>query len=202
MGLLTHVIRLSPMRESSRGPFLCVFGRGSSVLLPYSRIPAQPLCGSAARTVYHWRREFLRPRFLEVPIIGASEFFSWGVWVSLSEEDFERMSEMWEVAGRESEPAYHGSMATDLPFYPDTASLNVALHTRPIGQRQFTSRLNRPIILLPWSRGTALQQNGRDTWRKCLSTRPRLQVYRTTRSQSAFHGGGSFGHDSLAQEMC
>jgi hypothetical protein len=72
---------------------------------------------------------------LEVPIIGTADFFSWGVWVSLSEGDFERMSEMWQVVGRESEPAYHGSLATDLPFYPDTASLNVALHTRPIGQR-------------------------------------------------------------------
>jgi len=74
---------------------------------------------------------------LDVPIIVSSEVFSWGIWVSLSQQNFERMAEMSEIAGRESEPAYYGWLSTQLPFYPDTLSLKAAVHTRPIGQRPF-----------------------------------------------------------------
>ena len=88
---------------------------------------------------------------LEVPIIGTGETFSWGVWVSLSEQDFERMAEMSEATGRESEPAYRGGLGTDLPFYPDTVSLEVVVHTRPIGQRPF-------VELEPTEHPLALEQ--------------------------------------------
>ena len=74
---------------------------------------------------------------LEVPIIGSSEVFSWGVWVLLSQQHFERMGELSETEGRDSEPAYPGLLGTELPFYPDTLSLKAKVHTRPVGQRPF-----------------------------------------------------------------
>ena len=55
---------------------------------------------------------------LEIPVIDGSESFLWGVWVSLSRKNFERMSELWESLGRENEPPYFGWLSTALPCYP------------------------------------------------------------------------------------
>lgn len=72
---------------------------------------------------------------LEIPVIDATEPFSWGVWVSLSQKNFERMSELWESSGRENEPPYFGWLSTALPCYPDTLSLKTRVQTRPVGLR-------------------------------------------------------------------
>ena len=40
---------------------------------------------------------------LEIPVVDGAGPFSWGVWVSLSEKSFERVSELWETKGREIE---------------------------------------------------------------------------------------------------
>ena len=72
---------------------------------------------------------------LEIPIIDGDESFTWGVWVSLSEKNFERMSESWEMLGREREPPYFGWLSTALPCYPDTLNLKTHVHTRPVGER-------------------------------------------------------------------
>ncbi len=75
---------------------------------------------------------------LEIPLIEREEIFSWDVWVSLSEKNFERMTELWEVAGRESEPQYFGWLSTSLPCYgEETMLLKTNVHTRPVGQRPF-----------------------------------------------------------------
>ncbi|HYZ30313.1 MAG TPA: DUF2199 domain-containing protein [Thermoleophilaceae bacterium] len=71
-----------------------------------------------------------------LPVIDAPDDFEWGVWVSLSEENFDRMGELWEVEGRESEPPYFGWLTTDLPLYqPSTLSLKTQVHTRLVGLR-------------------------------------------------------------------
>ena len=72
---------------------------------------------------------------LEIPVADGSEPLTWGVWVSLSRKNFERMSELWETPGRESEPPYFGWLSTALPCYPDTLSLKTHVHTRPVGLR-------------------------------------------------------------------
>jgi hypothetical protein len=72
---------------------------------------------------------------LEIPVIDGDESFTWGVWVSLSQKNFERMSELWEMSGRESEPPYFGWLSTALPCYPDTLNLKTHVHTRPVGER-------------------------------------------------------------------
>ncbi|MFF4920490.1 DUF2199 domain-containing protein [Kitasatospora sp. NPDC001261] len=75
---------------------------------------------------------------IELPVIGRDDVFSWGVWVSLSEKNFERASELWETPGRESEPAYFGWLSTDLlPYSPSTINLKTMVHTRPVGERPF-----------------------------------------------------------------
>ena len=73
---------------------------------------------------------------LEIPVRDGDESFVWGVWVSLSLKNFERMSDLWNVPGRESEPPYFGWLSTALPCYPDTTlNLKTHLQTRPLGER-------------------------------------------------------------------
>jgi hypothetical protein len=74
---------------------------------------------------------------LDVRILDSAEIFSWGVWVSLNERNFTRMTELWNTAGRESEPPLFGWLSSRLPGYPDTTILKTQVHTRPIGERPF-----------------------------------------------------------------
>src|SRR5688572_24863994 len=53
---------------------------------------------------------------VDIPIIGTNQIFSWSVWVSLSDKNYKRTSELWNVAGREKEPAYFGWLSTFLPI--------------------------------------------------------------------------------------
>ena len=36
---------------------------------------------------------------IEIPVVDSDEPFSWGVWVSLSKESYDRMAELWEAPG-------------------------------------------------------------------------------------------------------
>ncbi len=74
---------------------------------------------------------------LDVPIHDSTEVFRWGVWVSLSEQSFHRMSELWDTPGRESEPPFFGWLCTRLPGYPDTTTLKTHVHTQTLGERPF-----------------------------------------------------------------
>ena len=56
---------------------------------------------------------------LDLPIIGTRDVFRWSIWVSLSEEHFNRASELWDSRGRESEPPYFGWVSTSLPGYTE-----------------------------------------------------------------------------------
>ena len=78
---------------------------------------------------------------LDVPILGEEgeggdgAVFSWGIWVSLSDTSFDRMCEIWEKLGRESEPHCFGWLSTSLPGYPETNPLKTHVHYRPLGER-------------------------------------------------------------------
>lgn len=84
---------------------------------------------------------------LEVPILGTEDVFTWGVWVSLSKTNFERISELWEIEGRENEPPYFGWLNTSLPTYPDTLNLKTNVHTRALGMRPLVEvqRTDHPL---------------------------------------------------------
>lgn len=94
---------------------------------------------------------------LELPIIGSDEKFSWDVWISLSQTNFERVSELWEQLGRESEPPYFGWLSTSLPGYPNTVNLKTLAHTRQVGFRPY-------IELEPSDHPLAIEQQEGITW--------------------------------------
>jgi hypothetical protein len=78
---------------------------------------------------------FVRAR-LVIPVTDAEAEFDWGVWVSLSPPNFERMSEVWTTPGREQEPPYFGWLSTEIPVYqPSTLNLKTHLRTQPVGVR-------------------------------------------------------------------
>lgn len=80
---------------------------------------------------------FVRAR-LVLPVTDAAPGteFDWGVWVSLSRDNFARALSLWTTPGREREEPYFGWLSTELPLYqPSTLSLKTRVHTQPVGQR-------------------------------------------------------------------
>lgn len=78
---------------------------------------------------------FLRARLL-LPVRDAEEDFDWGVWVSLSKDNYLRAEEMWTNPERVNEPPYFGWLSTVLPVYePPTLNLKTMVHSQPVGQR-------------------------------------------------------------------
>jgi hypothetical protein len=78
-------------------------------------------------------RYFVRG-LLVIPVAGAEEDFTWGVWVEVSEGSFERMSELWQTPNREREPPYPGWLANALPSYAaSTLGMLARVKTRPVG---------------------------------------------------------------------
>ena len=77
---------------------------------------------------------FVRGRVV-LPVDGGADSFVWLVWVSLSAANFQRMGELWETEGRESEPPYFGWLQSALPYDESTLSLKTAVHTMPLGER-------------------------------------------------------------------
>jgi hypothetical protein len=74
---------------------------------------------------------------IEIPVKGLNEPFVWGVWVSLSEENFERTLENWDNPDREELEPMFGWLSTHLPFYPDTLNMKTYVHTRSIDLRPY-----------------------------------------------------------------
>lgn len=96
---------------------------------------------------------FVRARLL-IPVTDADAPFEWGVWVSVGEETFRRMSEQWSSPGREYEPPYVGWLATELPLYhPPTLRLRCNVHTQPVGVRPTVELepTDHPLAVEQWT---------------------------------------------------
>jgi hypothetical protein len=74
---------------------------------------------------------------LELPILGADLPFVWGVWLSLSEKNFLRYLELYEVKFRDDEPPFFGWLMTTPSGYPDDEILKTNVHLRNDGTRPY-----------------------------------------------------------------
>ena len=72
---------------------------------------------------------------IEIPIIGDDRVFAWGVWCSLSRENFDRSVDLMNNPDREREPPYFGWLSTALPYSPSTINLKTHVHTGRVGYR-------------------------------------------------------------------
>ncbi len=70
---------------------------------------------------------------LDVPIIGVSDGFLWGVWASVSETNFKRCLETWDAP--DEDDAYFGWLQNRLPYYPDTLNLKTMIRPKKGGSR-------------------------------------------------------------------
>jgi hypothetical protein len=70
---------------------------------------------------------------IHLPIVGAAETFRWGVWGSLSRENFETLLKTREDPKRTELPAMFSWLSTQLPEYPDTLNLKMYAHIQEPG---------------------------------------------------------------------
>jgi hypothetical protein len=80
-------------------------------------------------------RDFFVRGVLHLPIIGAGETFRWGVWGSLSRDNFEKLLAMDDDPKRIELPAMFSWLSSRIEDYPDTLSLKMYAHIQPPGQR-------------------------------------------------------------------
>jgi hypothetical protein len=68
---------------------------------------------------------------LEIPVHGHDESFSWGVWCSLSHDNFRRYGELFNQVNREPGESFFGWLCSAIPGYPDTQQLKTMVWVRP-----------------------------------------------------------------------
>ncbi len=74
---------------------------------------------------------------LDIPVIGERERFSWGVWVSLSKENFAKFKQVFHEQKRSHIGPFFGWLSAALPLYPDTENLKTRAHLRDNGARPY-----------------------------------------------------------------
>lgn len=89
--------------------------------------------GTAQSDFCQVRDDYFIRTLLEVPIIGAPEPFVWGVWISVSKENFFRY---WDSFDDPTEVhTYFGWLCNQLPGHPNTLQLKTVASTRLDGNR-------------------------------------------------------------------
>jgi hypothetical protein len=96
---------------------------------------------------------------LEIPINGVEEPFLWGVWVSLSEGNFDKYMENFDSPTYEDE--YFGWFSNRLPYYPDTLNLKAQAFVKPGRER--------PLIQLePTDHPLSIDSRAGISWQKAM----------------------------------
>ena len=80
-------------------------------------------------------RDFFVRGLIHLPIIGAGETFRWGVWGSLSRENFETLLKMNDDPKRTELPPMFAWLSTQIPEYPDALNLKMYAHIQEPGLR-------------------------------------------------------------------
>ncbi len=92
-------------------------------------------------------RFFFIRGLLQIPIRFADDVFTWGVWLSLKEENFMLWQDHYNVAERSHIGPFFGWLCTRLPIYPDTMLLKTSVHIRDDGMRPLVElqRTDHPL---------------------------------------------------------
>jgi hypothetical protein len=89
---------------------------------------------------------------IEIPVVGETEPFSWGVWVSLSEANFTEWGNSYTLERRAHIGPFFGWLNALLTPYPDTINLKTMVHLRDNGIRPY-------IELQPTDHPLAIEQS-------------------------------------------
>lgn len=79
--------------------------------------------------------DFFVRGLIHLPIIGAAETLRWGVWGSLSRDNFETLLQMDDNPERVELPEMFSWLSTRIPEYPDTRSLKMHANIQEVGLR-------------------------------------------------------------------
>jgi hypothetical protein len=67
---------------------------------------------------------------IEIPVAGCSELFIWGVWVSVSEQSFQRILEVWDATDVEKEPPKFGWLCNWIAGYTEPVNIKCKVFIR------------------------------------------------------------------------
>lgn len=79
--------------------------------------------------------DFFVRGLIELPIIGTAQTFCWGVWGSVSRENFETLIKSGEDINRVELPEMFSWLSTQIPEYPDTLNLKMYARVQEPGRR-------------------------------------------------------------------
>jgi hypothetical protein len=93
--------------------------------------------------------DFFVRGIIELPVIGAAENFCWGVWGSLSRDNFEALIRAGESKVQPEKMKMFSWLSTQIAGYPDTLSLEMITVIQEPGTRpQFQlERSDHPLAL-------------------------------------------------------
>lgn len=74
---------------------------------------------------------------IELPVHGQAEPFQWGVWTSLSEQNFKEFVRLLDCDKRSQFGPYFGWLSANLKVYPDAENLKTHVHLRDHGVRPY-----------------------------------------------------------------
>lgn len=87
---------------------------------------------------------------LEIPVLGSTEPFLWGLWASVRDQVFDEISESWEETGREKiRGPFKGRLANSLSVYSETLNLKVKILIQPVATRPLfiVEELEHPLAI-------------------------------------------------------
>lgn len=79
---------------------------------------------------------------LKLPFSEQTDYYGWGVWVQVREQDFDRYLELYDKDGS-AEPSMSCTIANEMPGYPTTLGLPARV--------QFHTSTGRPTVHVPAS---------------------------------------------------
>jgi len=81
------------------------------------------------------KRDYFVRGLLEVPVLDSVRPFRWGVWVSLSKPNFDKMVSLWHDPKLVEEPSYFGWLSSSIEMYPPTLNLKTSAHSTSVHER-------------------------------------------------------------------
>lgn len=125
---------------------------GFDAPLHYYGVPAEERsqrCYLASDTCVIDKEFFFIRGCLDIPVTGEQDSFSWGVWVSLSQENFAKFTQYFDQPKRSHIGPFFGWLSAALPLYPDTANLKTRAHLRDDGTRPYieVEPMDHPLAL-------------------------------------------------------
>ena len=100
--------------------------------------------------------DFFVRGIIHLPIIGVAETFCWGVWGSISRENFETLREKNDDPKRIELPSMFSWLSTQIPEYPDTLNVKMYAHIKELGERpHFELELSDHALSQEYHKGIA-----------------------------------------------